>query len=377
MIKTAFIYNNKLSDYEYGADHPMKPLRLRLTYELIKSYELLNMPRVININPEPASLDTLLLFHKKDYIEFLKNASEGFLGPCVYQYGLGPGDNPIFPGMYEVGTLVAGSSMSATKVVAEEKAIRSFNIAGGMHHAGSAKASGFCYFNDAVIAIKYLAGLGKRVAYIDIDAHHGDGVQNAFYDTDQVMTISLHERGETLFPGTGFVNEIGEGMGRGYSINIPLNPGTDDDLYVWVFEEIVPSLIKKFKPDIVVAQLGFDTHKSDPLANLSLTTNGYCKVFGKIISFSPYLIVLGGGGYNLSNVARGWTLCWAMMNQVEIGDSISLGYRKMASEHGIQIDTLRDKPFQEQDHIRLKAKEYLKEQIDKLKQIIFPIHGIK
>src|SRR5208337_3210667 len=191
-----------------------------------------------------------------------------------------------------------------------------------LHHAGRMRAAGFCYINDIDIAIADLVRKGRRIAYIDIDVHHGDGVQEAFYGTDRVLTISLHESGETLFPGTGFETEIGEGEGRGYSVNIPMPPSSDDELFVYAFDEVVPSLLKKFKPDIVVSQLGVDSFITDPLTHLKYTTNGFCEVVGKIKELSPRWIALGGGGYDVTNVAKAWTLAWAIMNEVDLPNAL-------------------------------------------------------
>jgi acetoin utilization protein AcuC len=167
-----------------------------------------------------------------------------------------------------------------------------------------------------------LVARGRRVAYIDIDAHHGDGVQAAFYDTDKVLTISLHETGETLFPGTGFERETGEGTGKGYSVNIPLPPEAGDELFVRAFTEAVPQRIEQFRPDVIVSQLGVDTFRSDPLAHLNITTEGFCTMVGMIKSLAPKWVALGGGGYDVTNVARAWTLAWAIMNDVRAPDEI-------------------------------------------------------
>jgi acetoin utilization protein AcuC len=186
-----------------------------------------------------------------------------------------------------------------------------------------------------------LLSRGKRVAYIDIDAHHGDGVQKAFYGTNQVLTISLHETGYTLFPGTGFEYEIGEGEGKGYSVNLPFPPYADDGVYVWAFEEVVPELIHAFHPDVVVTQLGVDTFYDDPLTNLHLSMLGYEKVLRRIKEIAPRWVALGGGGYNISNVARAWTLAWAVMNGIELNEKLPESFLKEAVRFGIEGKELR------------------------------------
>src|SRR5207253_4298827 len=193
---------------------------------------------------------------------------------------------------------------------------RAFHFAGGLHHAFPDRASGFCYVNDAVLAILRLREHGLSVAYIDIDAHHGDGVQHAFYADPDVLTISTHERGERLFPGTGFVREQGEGAGVGFSVNLPLEAYTDSAVYLPAFEAVVPPLIARFKPDVIVAQLGLDAHRTDPLTHLALDVQGFAAAFRRILGLAPKIVALGGGGYDLRNVARAWTVAWALMNEV-------------------------------------------------------------
>jgi acetoin utilization protein AcuC len=271
----------------------------------------------------------------------LRQANEGFLPGDAYVYGLGPGDNPIFPGLFNWSLLVTGATLQAVDFVVDGKGEIAFNIAGGLHHAMRSRASGFCYMNDPVIGIMRLLSRGKRVAYIDIDAHHGDGVQKAFYETKQVLTISLHETGYTLFPGTGFEVEIGEGEGEGYSVNLPFPPFTGDEIYLWAFEEVVPELIHAFQPDVVVTQLGVDTFYDDPLTNLRLSIRGYEKVLKRIKDLAPRWVALGGGGYNISNVVRAWTLAWAVMNGIELKEELPESYLKEAMRMGIEEKELR------------------------------------
>jgi acetoin utilization protein AcuC len=247
-----------------------------------------------------------------------------------------------------------------------------FNIAGGLHHAMKSKASGFCYVNDPVIGILRLLNRGKRVAYIDIDAHHGDGVQKAFYQTDRVLTISLHESGYSLFPGTGFEYEIGEGKGEGYSVNLPFLPDTDDEVYLWAFEEIVPELVRAFHPDVVVTQLGVDTFCNDPLTNLHLSIFGFEKVVRRIKDLAPKWVALGGGGYDISNVARAWTSAWAVMNGIELSEELPESYLEMASKMGIHEKELRGElksPYRSQrKDIRTEAERV----VNYLKKTVFP-----
>jgi acetoin utilization protein AcuC len=335
-MKTAFIYTDAYLDYDYGPTHPLQVTRLKLTYDLLKSYGLLDLPCVQSIPTVKAEEKDLAAFHSEEYLNVLRQADEGRVSGNAYSYGLGPGDNPIFPGLYNWSLLVTGATLQAVDFVAEGKGEIAFNIAGGLHHAMRARASGFCYINDPVIGIMRLLRLGKRVVYIDIDAHHGDGVQKAFYETNRVLTISLHETGYTLFPGTGFEHEIGKGEGEGYSVNLPFPPCTDDEVYSWAFEEVVPGLVQAFKPDVVVTQLGVDTFYNDPLTNLDLSLSGYERVLRRIKDLAPRWVALGGGGYNLSNVARAWTLAWAVMNGVELNEELPESFLKEAVKIGFE-----------------------------------------
>ncbi|NVM57293.1 MAG: acetoin utilization protein AcuC [Desulfobacterales bacterium] len=320
-MKTAFLYTEKYLAYDYGVSHPLKVDRLRFTHDLCRAHDLFNLPGTDLIETKPASESEILRFHAPDYVEVLKRASCGEINGD-FSYGLGPGDNPVFPGLWEWCRLHTGGSLQCAQLVSEGTVRIAFNIAGGLHHAGARRASGFCYVNDPVLAIYHFVDQGGRVIYLDIDAHHGDGVQWAFYEDPRVLTISFHQDGRTLFPGTGGLSEIGRGEGTGYAVNVPMLPGTDDHVFWEGFRSVVPRLMEQFKPDVVVSQLGVDTFWDDPLAALELTTNGFCKVIAYLTEHAPAWVALGGGGYNLSNVARAWTLAWAMMNGVDLPDEL-------------------------------------------------------
>ena len=376
-MENAFIYTDAYLDYDYGPTHPLRIPRLKLTYELIRAYGLLDLPSVKFIPTIKAAEEDLGSFHTEEYLDVLKQANDGHWPEDGYFYGLGPGDNPIFAGLYDWSLLTTGATLQAVDFVANEEGEVAFNIAGGLHHAMKSKASGFCYVNDPVIGILRLLSRGKRVAYIDIDAHHGDGVQKAFYETDQVLTISLHESGYSLFPGTGFEYEIGEDKGEGYSVNLPFLPDTDDEIYLWAFEEIVPELVRAFHPDVVVTQLGVDTFYNDPLTNLHLSIFGFEKVVRRIKDLAPKWVALGGGGYDISNVARAWTLAWAVMNGIELSEELPESYVKMASKMGIHEKQLRGglkSPYTSQkEDIRTEAERVVRY----LRETVFPkvFHG--
>ncbi len=375
-MKTAFIYSEDFAVFEYGPEHPLKTFRLKLTYELIKACGLLSLPDTKLVEPKIANKEDLLMFHDEGYLDMLKTLNNGHMIPVAEFYGIGYGDNPAFKGLYDWSTLVTGASLKAVALVTNNEFDIAFNIAGGLHHAMPNYASGFCYINDPVIAIMSLLKKGYKVAYIDIDAHHGDGVQAAFYKTNKVLTISIHENGNTLFPGTGLETEIGEGDGLGYSINIPMPPSSDDELFLYAFDEIVSPIIEKFKPEIIVSQLGVDSFFNDPLAHLSYSINGFCEVVRRIKELSPKWVALGGGGYNMSNVARAWTLAWAIMNDVKFPIKIPEDFLNKYAQYGFQNTMIDDK---ESSLLRSK-KEIIKTEVDRvvnyIKDNIFRYHNI-
>lgn len=375
-MKTGFIYTDAYGDFDYGPTHPLKVIRLKLAYELIQAYGLLNLPHVHSIQSRRADEEDLAIFHGRDYLDVLRQLNTGGFTKNLPYFGLGPGDNPIFAGLYDWSLWVTGATLQAADYVAKEGFDIVFSIGGGLHHAQSNRASGFCYVNDAAVAISKLAQQGKRIAYIDIDAHHGDGVQKAFYRTNRVLTISLHESGHTLFPGTGFEEEMGEGDGEGYSVNLPMPPFTADDVYVWAFEEVVPPLIETFKPDIVFTQLGVDAFTNDPLANLHLSIFGFEKVVRRLKDLAPRWVALGGGGYEISNVARAWALAWAVMNGVELEEVLPESYIEHSERAGVHEKRLREGfpgPSQTQDPgVRPEVERVVKY----LNRNVFPkVHG--
>lgn len=338
-MKKAFIYSDSFGAFSYGAAHPMRPARLKATFDLISSLKLLDGPDIDIIEARAATDSEILTFHTPDYLETLKKADSGVTPPKGPEHALGLGDNPVFKGVFEWSALGSGASIQAAELVSSGKADIAFNIAGGLHHAFASHASGFCYLNDPVLAINYLVGRGKRVAYVDIDAHHGDGVERAFYSSDRVLTISIHESGKYLFPGTGDAEDTGTGKGLGYSVNIPLPPNAGDLLFVDSFKKIVPSFIDAFKPDILVTQLGVDTMKSDPITHLELTTNGFEEMVRAFKGMGIPWVALGGGGYDMANVARCWTLAWAIMAGIEVDD---LPDENRGGIKGLNLKKLRD-----------------------------------
>jgi acetoin utilization protein AcuC len=368
-VRTAFLYTDDYFAYDYGSNHPMKIERLRLTYDLCKAYGILELPDADLIESSPATESQILEFHTGDYVEALKQASCGET-QWNFTHGIGPGDNPVFPGMWEWSLLSTGASLQGAQRVAEGKARIAFNIAGGLHHAGASRASGFCYVNDAVLAILHFVNQGKRVMYLDIDAHHGDGVQWAFYEDPRVLTVSFHQDGRTLFPGTGNVAETGKGEGAGYAVNVPMLPGTDDHVFWKGFKSVVPHLMEAFRPDVVVSQLGVDSFLDDPLASLELTTHGFIKAIAYLTEEAPAWVALGGGGYNPANVARAWTLAWATMNRVELPNELPEAMRAPLSAQGDRGGKLRDD--EHASAMRDPCLEQMKRCVGYLEEHVFP-----
>ena len=326
MTKAAVVLSEELWQIGHGESHPLRPERLQRAYELLTAYEAFDGHHSRLFSTRSATRDELLLFHSEEYVDAVQSLSRGEKSHTPSRYNFGAGDNPIFEGMYDIAAWKVGAALRATELVTSGEVDVAFSPAGGMHHARSDHASGFCIFNDLAVIIHSMLAQGLRVAYVDIDVHHGDGVQEAFYDTDRVLTVSVHESGHFIFPGTGFEQETGRGVGRGFSVNLPLAPYTDDDVYVWAFEQVVPPLLSWFEPDIVVSQLGIDTHFLDPLGHLTLTTKGYTQVVRMIKESAPRWVALGGGGYEVSVMPRAWTMAYSIMSGQEFPDQFPPSY---------------------------------------------------
>ena len=313
-----FMNSKRLGDFTFSPDHPFKPERVSRVYEMCRRRGLFDMPHIRVVEVEEAEDGVIESFHSPEYARNLKQAGEtGETTVEMLYHGLGTMENPVFRGLYDFSAISATASLRAARMVAEG-AGAAFNPCGGFHHAHRDRASGFCYVNDIVIAINELRRMGVRTAYVDIDAHHGDGVQEAFYADPGVLTISVHESGKTLFPWGGFERETGEGPGKGYNINIPIEADSDDEIFLLLFKEIVMDALGVFRPDIVVGQFGTDTFATDPLTHLRMTNNGYIEAVSTLHSAFPRIVALGGGGYNMGDVVRGWTLLWAELAGVEL-----------------------------------------------------------
>jgi acetoin utilization protein AcuC len=301
-----------------------------LTWELIEAYGLPSDPGVLVLGGEPADVATLLLVHTPEYLDATQRAGAGGDGDWG-RFGYGPGDNPIFDHMHEAGAIVAGASVAAARAVLDGRVAHAFNAAGGLHHAMPSRASGFCVYDDPAIAIAWMLSQGTdRVAYVDVDVHHGDGPQAIFYDDPRVLTISIHEFAPHLgfFPGTGSLAETGGRSAPGSAINVPLDPGTGDVEWLEAFRDVVPSAVRAFEPDVLVTQLGCDTHASDPLAHLRLTTGTYRETAAMLHMLAHDVadgrwVATGGGGYQWARVVpRAWTVYFAEMAGVALPDEL-------------------------------------------------------
>jgi acetoin utilization protein AcuC len=304
----------------------------------------------------------------------LEEANQGSFEDRLIEFGLGTADCPVFRGVYDYSALVAGGTLLAAELVDKGGYDLAFNLAGGFHHAQRRNAEGFCYLNDIVIAMKWLVQKGYRIAYVDLDAHHGDGVQAAFYEDSRVLTISLHESGKTLFPWTGFETEIGEGEGRGYNINVPLPPQTDDEIFLLAFNGIVPPSLSAFEPDIVFALIGADGLLVDLMSHLSLTNNSYAEAVKVIEAISPRCIVLGGGGYHLNSVSRAWCLAWAVMNGVEPPDEYAgtIGGMMVGTEF-VEGGGLRDRHAYTTGPLKAELRKEVEGITEYIEKTVFPL----
>ena len=377
MPKAAFVYDDALSRHVLRSDHPMRPVRLRYTYELLEAYGAFDGEASRLINPRSATEEELEWVHTPEYVVAVRSLSAGqstissTLRP--EQFGFSDrGDNPIYPGMYDAASLSSGATLVAAELVAGGRVDVAFSIAGGLHHAAPTHASGFCIFNDPAIAIQYFLERGMRVAYVDVDAHHGDGVQDVFYQDDRVLTISIHESGQYLFPGTGFVSESGAGDGAGYSVNIPLFPYTEDELYLWAFREVVPPLLRAFAPDMLVTQLGIDSYHTDPITHLQLTSRGYVEVIREFARLGIPWLALGGGGYDVGAVARCWSLAYGVMLGVDWPDRIPDALAGQYAAPNLRDDIALDLPA----NVRQEARQYVEDGVAALKKEVLGRHGL-
>ncbi len=378
----AVFYDERFMKYDLGPHHPLHQDRILLHYELSKALGLLSSKGVTEPNFEPATDEQLRFVHTQEYIDEVRALSErdGYST-------LDMGDTVAFPGAYDIARLMVGGTLAAVDSVMEGKTDHSWNPGGGLHHAHANRAAGFCIFNDVAIACHYLKHRykKKRIMYLDIDVHHGDGVEEQFIADPEVLTLSIHQTGRTLFPGTGYSHEIGEGPGRGYTVNLPLPPYTQDDQYLEAFEAIVPPIIKAYKPEILVMQNGVDTHFQDQLGNLILTTQAFSRISHRVHKLvhkysNGRLVAVGGGGYSYLSVPRCWTIILAQIAGVDVPDQIPEEWRARFKQI-TQVEaptSLHDKEVPklsqgDKDRVGRIASE----SVNRVQDIVFPLLSIK
>jgi acetoin utilization protein AcuC len=307
------VFDPTLTAYDFGASHPMSPLRVDLTMRLAEELGVVG-PGALATVPAPVADDELVAtVHDPAYIDAVKLAGKE-PHRLIVERGLGTEDNPNFEGMHEASAHVVGATVEAARRVWTGDVLHAANISGGLHHAMPDRASGFCVYNDVAVGIRWLLDQGARkVAYVDVDVHHGDGVEHVFYDDPRVLTISLHETGQMLFPGTGFSSDVGGPGAEGGAVNVALPPGTADAGWLRAFHAVVPPLLREFAPDVLVTQHGCDSHIDDPLAHLMLTVDGQRAAYEALHDLAHEVcdgrwVATGGGGYAVVDVVpRAWT----------------------------------------------------------------------
>lgn len=328
------LFDDRYYNYNFGPQHPFSPLRQEVTINLL---EAIGHP-IDPVSPPVATREEILTVHSERFVQRVESASSGSAPRQAQEFGLNTGDVPVFEGMDRATRSLVGGTLHGARLIADGTARRVLQLGGGLHHAQEERASGFCVYNDLSAAISALRDQGFRVAYVDVDVHHGDGVQFLHYEDPEVLTVSLHEAGTALFPGTGSVDEIGEGPGKGFALNVPLAPLTESESYLDAFERVIPYAIRQFEPDVIVAQCGADAHFLDPLADLMLTSEAYETIFGKLIDLATEhtdgrLLCTLGGGYHLDAVSRIWALLALTVQDLDYPNTLPQTWRDRWKDH--------------------------------------------
>ncbi len=371
------IYHPDYKKYDLGQDHPFDPRRAEMVLDLLKEIGYLKQKI---IKPEPLSVQDLLVVHDPEYINAIETVSGGKDFPNIEDYGLGTLDNPIVPDMAEAARLQAGGTVLGAELLIQNKANKALQLGGGFHHARTSMAEGFCLYNDLALAIRKMTNNGWHVVYLDLDVHHGDGVQEIFYSDENVMTISFHESGEYLFPGTGWIYELGKGMGRSLKLNLPLEPFTEGKSYLEVFNGVVPPALAWFKPDALIVQAGADAHYSDPLADLMLTTKDFENIYRRVIKLAGKfckgrILFTFGGGYSLTATPRIWTILYLLLFNLEFPVELPEKWRKeWGNKIGKQLPGLLHDPDPAFDPIpkKIEIESHNKELIQRITDIVAP-----
>jgi acetoin utilization protein AcuC len=386
------VFDPTLTDYDFGPAHPMSPLRVDLTVRLARELGVIAAdgggPGVPTV-PAPMAGDELLaLVHDPDYLDAVRLAGKD-PHRTVEERGLGTEDNPSFEGMHEASAHIVGATVEAARRVWSGEVLHAANVAGGLHHAMPGRASGFCVYNDVAVGIRWLLeqGVGK-VAYVDLDAHHGDGVERIFYDDPRVLTISLHETGQMLFPGTGFPSDTGGPGAEGSAVNVALPPGTSDSGWLRAFHAVVPPLVREFAPDVLVSQHGCDSHAQDPLAHLMLTVDGQRAAYLAVHELAHEVcagrwLVTGGGGYAVADVVpRVWTHLLAIVggSPLDPGTATPEGWRAYVQEQlgrAAPVSMTDGRTPTYLDWSRgYDPGAWLDRAVQATRQAVFPLHGL-
>ncbi len=374
--RLAFVYSPEIEGLTYPPDCPFKTQRAGLTRQKLISFGLLGGEGCAEVPARKATRAELQQLHALRYLDELERAAGGDLTLEGFKMGLGGPDTPVFRDMYEYGAWACGAALTAADLLLAGQADIAFNLLGGFHHAMAKRAAGFCYLNDVALACHRLAAGCKRVVYLDVDAHHGDGVQEFFYRRNDVLTISMHESGKTLFPWGGFENEVGRWAGLGYNVNVPLPAGTYDEAFLSAFERVVPPLIGAFGPDVIVVELGLDTLAGDPLTHLLMTNNVVVELLQRLMSFQRPLLVAGGGGYHVEHTVRGWALAWRTCLGGGDEDVYSLGLGGVMLGNTDWAGGLRDRELPITAEQRAAVEPELNATIDRVMHNVFRHHGL-
>lgn len=378
MERKIFVHSPELDLHPYPETCPFKTCRAGMVRERLESMHLLDGPEKAVVVPRQANREVLEWFHTPAYLDAMERADAGEFELSMLSMGLGTGDCPVFRGMLDYASLAAGATVTGAEEILAGRAKIAFNPSGGYHHAFSDRAGGFCYINDIVLGCMRLTREGRRVLFLDIDVHHCDGVQAAFYERADVMTISTHQDGRTLFPGTGFADETGRGDGTGYSVNFPLPVGTYDEIFLTVIRKGVLPLIHAYDPDVIVLEVGADTLAGDPLAGLALTNNVYVEVINLLLAFGKPILATGGGGYNVENTVRAWALVWtALCGEQSAHDlTAGMGGVMLQSMDWQSGEGLRDRVLIPSREQRESVDGQVERVLEQVRQTVFPLHGL-
>jgi len=375
--RLAFVYSPKVETLTYPATCPFKTQRAGQTRQRLVSFGLLGGdPSQVEVAARKATLAELERIHSPGYLSLLQQAAQGHPTVEMLQAGIGRDDTPIFADMFEYASWACGAGLVAADLLLQGEADIAFNLLGGFHHAHANRAGGFCFLNDVALACDALARAGKRVLCLDIDAHHGDGTQALFYERPDVMTISMHESGKTLFPWGGFENEIGFGAGLGYNVNIPLPADAYDEAFLSAFTRLVVPLVEAYDADVVVTELGMDILRGDPLTHLCMTNNVVVDVVQSLLRLRKPLLVAGGGGYHVEHTVRGWALAWRSCGGNDEADDFSFGLGGVMMGSSEWAGGLRDSPKPvPPEHVQV-VEPAVNETIASVQKLVFPFHGI-